>query len=246
MAAMGTHPPSVQALIGAHSVPLGLHSHPCSYLPGRVATEEAWLAWQVKPDAYHALMDRGFRRSGSILYRTACTTCRRCVPIRVPVAEFKPGKSQRRALRRNADLSTHVSKPHLTAEKHDIYRRYLYAQHRKSPQGADIESLREFLYTSCVDSIEIEYRNRFGRLIGVSICDVSRQSLSSVYHFFDPGEAWRSLGVFSVLQEIELCRAWGVPHYYLGYWVEGCPSMDYKRRYQPHELLINGQWQTGN
>lgn len=240
---MSSHPPSAQALIGAHSVPLGMHSHDCSYLPGLTATEEAWLAWQVKPAAYHELMDRGFRRSGNILYRTACNACRKCVPIRVPADEFKPSKSQRRVLRRGADVSMTVREPELTEEKHDAYQRYLFAQHRRSPQGSDIESLREFLYSSCVDSIEIEYRDRVERLIGVSICDISERSLSSVYHYFDPQQAWRSPGVYSALREIELCREMGIPYYYLGYWVEGCKSMDYKRGYNPHELLINGQWE---
>src|SRR5690606_34856665 len=117
--------PNLQTLIGPHSVPLGLHSHECSYLPDRTATEEAWLAWQVKPAAYHELMNRGFRRSGNILYRTVCETCSKCIPIRIPVKQFKPSRSQRRVLRRNADVSMHVQEPEVTAEKHDVYQRYL-------------------------------------------------------------------------------------------------------------------------
>lgn len=240
---MGSQNLSLEALIGPHSVPLGLHSHECSYLPARQATEEAWLAWQVSPAAYHELMDRGLRRSGNILYRTRCEGCRMCVPIRVPAAEFAPTKGQRRVLRRNADVQMSLHEPDLTAEKHDLYKRYLVAQHDKSPQGGDIESMREFLYSSCVATVEIEYRDPDGRLLGVSICDISRRSISSVYHFFEPEESRRSIGVFSVLREIELCRQKGIPHYYLGYWVNGCQAMQYKARYQPHELLINGKWQ---
>ncbi|MBK8207476.1 MAG: arginyltransferase [Planctomycetes bacterium] len=240
---MGTQNVSVPTLIGPHSVPLGLHSHECSYLPDRQATEEAWLAWQVSPAAYHELMDRGIRRSGNILYRTRCQGCRMCVPIRVPVADFKPTRSQRRVLRRNADVQMSISEPELTPEKHDVYKRYLAAQHDKSPQGADEDSLREFLYSSCVASIEVEYRDPQGRLLGVSICDISRRSMSSVYHFFEPAEAKRSIGVFSVLSEIELCRRKKIPHYYLGYWVKGCSTMEYKQHYRPFELLVNGKWQ---
>jgi arginine-tRNA-protein transferase len=40
-----------------------------------------------------------------------------------------------------------------------------------------------------------------------------------------------------VLQEIEFCRAHGLPYLYLGYWVAGCASMAYKSQYRPHELL---------
>ncbi len=240
---MTSHHPNLQTLIGPHSVPLGRHSHDCSYLPGLAATEEAWLAWQVKPAAYHELMNRGFRRSGNILYRTVCESCSKCIPIRIPVEKFKPSKTQRRVLRRNADVSMSVQEPEVTAEKHDVYRRYLHMQHRHSPQGADMESFRDFLYSSCVDTIEIEYRAQ-GKLLGVSICDKSRRSLSSVYHYFEPGEAQRSIGTHSILKEIEWCRNQGIPHYYLGYWVQGCRTMDYKIGYRPHQLLIDGQWQS--
>src|SRR5690606_24473828 len=203
---VGSHRLSLEALIGPHSVPLGRHSHDCSYPPRRSAAEAAWLVWQISPPAYHELMDRGFRRSGSILYRAVCSGCRKCVPIRVPVADFKPSRSQRRALSRNQDVRMIVHEPDLTAEKHDVYKRYLRAQHDKSPQGEDMESMRDFLYSSCVASVEIEYRDARDKLLGVSICDVSRRSISSVYHFFDPDERKRSLGVFSAVKEIELCQ----------------------------------------
>lgn len=242
---MGSHRLSLEALIGPHAVPLGPHSHECSYLDNRVATEEAWLVWQLSPAAYHELMDRGFRRSGNILYRTVCSACRKCVPIRVPVRDFAPSKSQRRVLRRNEDITMHVGEPDLTAEKHDVYKRYLRAQHASSPQGEDRESMRDFLYSSCVATVEVEYRDADEKLLGVSICDVSKRSISSVYHYFDPDEPKRSLGVFSVLKEIELCRRKKIPYYYLGYWIQGCKAMEYKNQYNPHELLIDGEWTKG-
>jgi arginine-tRNA-protein transferase len=242
---MTSHRLSLDALIGPHSVPLGRHSHECSYLPDRSATEEAWLVWHLSPAAYHELMDRGFRRSGNILYRTACASCRKCVPIRIAVDDFKPSRSQRRTLRRNSDVQVIVHEPELTHEKHDVYKRYLRAQHASSPQGEDMESMRDFLYSSCVATVEIEYRNQSGRLLAASLCDVSRRSISSVYHFYDPDEHRRSLGVFSALKEIELCAQKQIPYYYLGYWIEGCKTMDYKQGYRPHQLLLDGEWVGG-
>ncbi|MBE7490442.1 MAG: arginyltransferase [Planctomycetes bacterium] len=233
---------SLPALFGPHSLPLGTHSHPCNYLPGLEATDEAWLSTGLNPLAYHELMNRGFRRSGHILYRPVCGTCHKCVPIRVPTHEFAPGKSQRRNLRRNADVRPHVAPPRLTDEKLAVYRRYLAVQHSNSPQGADAESLREFLYSTCVQSIEFEYRDSAGNLLGISIADLCNESLSSVYHYFDPAHSRRGIGVFSVLKEIEWARQRGIPWYYLGYWIQGCPTMNYKANYRPHELLVDGRW----
>ena len=53
--------------------------------------------------------------------------------------------------------------PRLTREKHALYRRYLRHQHPGDEQGDDFETLGGFLYTSCVDTAEIEYRDGSGR-----------------------------------------------------------------------------------
>jgi arginine-tRNA-protein transferase len=138
-----------------------------------------------------------------------------------------------------------VHDPELSPEKHDVYKRYLRAQHASSPQGEDMESMRDFLYSSCVATVEIEYRNKAGRLLAASLCDISRRSISSVYHYYDPDEHKRSLGVFSAIKEIELCAEKKIPYYYLGYWIEGCNTMDYKKHYRPQELLLDGEWVKG-
>jgi len=81
-----------------------------------------------------------------------------------------------------------------------------------------------------------------GKLVGVSWLDYLPNSLSSVYFAFEPEEAKRSLGTFSVLKEIEIARMSGREFYYLGFYVPGSPKMSYKGRFKPHELLLDGQW----
>jgi leucyl-tRNA---protein transferase len=239
---MSAELPDVEMLLGPEAIPLGRYAHACSYLPFREASQDSWLSWRLAPDAYKALMDRGLRRSGYLIYDNVCAHCKLCVPMRVPTDRFKPSKSQRRVLRRNAGIQSVVQEPRLTIEKHELYCRYLDSQHQGSAQSSELESMREFLYSSCVATVEVEYRTDDGRLVGVSICDVGRNYMSSVYHFFDPAESRRSIGVYSILNEINLCRDKGIPHYYLGYWIKGCATMDYKAQYRPHELLINGNW----
>ena len=215
--------------------------HDCPYLSDRMAREEAFVIDRLDANVYHDLMDRGFRRSGDFFYRPACESCRACVPLRVVVDEFSPSKSQRRVARRNDDVRFMMNRPELTAEKEELYARYLLYQHPDSTQAQDPSGVDEFLYSACVDSREVCYFVE-ERLIAVSIIDVCDRSISSVYHYFEPGEAERSPGVFSVLTEIEMCRQRGVPHYYMGYWVEGAKTMGYKANYQPHERLIDGVW----
>ncbi len=223
--------------------------HACPYLPGRIASNRAFLAERIDPEIYHAFMDAGFRRSGRVVYQPACAGCRACVPIRVVVATFTPSKSQRRCDRRNADLLLDVSPAEPSDEKFDLYRRYTLARHRDGDDDPDPdrESFESFLYRSPVDTLEFAYRDADHRLLAVGICDVSRRSLSSVYFYFDPAESKRGLGTYGALREIAFAREATIPYYYLGYWIEPCRSMRYKAKFRPYELLHpDGRWRRGS
>lgn len=214
----------------------------CPYLPDRVARYRGFVADRLDGETYHALMDAGFRRAGGAFYAMDCPGCRACVPLRVPVAEFRPSRSQRRTWRRNRDLTVEFAAPRCSDEAFALYRRYLRHRHPDTPADETREHFEQSLYAAVVDSVEARYR--LGEaLIGVSLLDVCSRSVSAVYHFFEPAHARRRLGVFSVLAEIEYARQLGAPWYYLGYLVAGARTMAYKADYRPHELLRDGVWQ---
>src|SRR6185312_6100137 len=224
-----------------------LPRHSCPYLPGRVAEDRAVWASSIPPDIYQRFMDSGFRRSGRLVYQPMCRGCRQCLSLRVPVAEFRPDKSQRRCRRNNGDLQVIVQSPVFTSEKYDLYSTYLRAWHGKAePDGA--EALEAFLYDSPLEStVEFEYRDADEKLIAVGISDVCPTSLSSVYFFFDPGQQKRGLGTFGALYEIAFAADHGLPYYYLGYWVKDCPAMSYKQSFRPNEVLEpDGVWRRLN
>ncbi len=190
-------------------------------------------------------MDANFRRSGRVVYQPICGGCRACRQIRVPVATFCPNKSQRRCWRSNGDLIVTRGAPCLTQEKFELYSRYIAAWHGKQ-EPETREGLEQFLYSSPVDTSEYEYRDPQGRLIGVGICDFSPRSLSTVYFYHDPQVSKRALGTFAAMYEIEEAQKVGIPYYYLGFWVEGCPSMHYKANFRPSEVLhSDGEWRRG-
>lgn len=217
---------------------------PCPYLPDRMARTRAFRVEQMPGEAYRLFMNAGFRRSGQIFYQPVCAGCRRCLPLRVPTDLFAPSKSQRRIWRRNQDLRVTRVSPHPTEEKFALYTRYQRDWHDGAMMG-DWEEFAHLLYDAPVPGVELEYRTADDRLIGAGICDLSASSLSSVYFYFDPAEARRGLGTFSVLYEIDLARRLGISHYYLGYWVEGCRQMEYKASFRPHEVLDpTGSWRA--
>ena len=217
----------------------------CPYLEGKVARLPLRMPLTgVTPEEFDLLLAEGDRRFGPFLYRTACPSCEACQPIRVPIADFAPSRSQRRAIKKNDDVEVVMGDPQVSPRHLEIYNRHLMERGlARSEEGIGEAAYRLHLLKTCVDTKEVRYYVR-GRLVATSILDVGKTSASSVYHAFDPDESGRSLGVFSVVKEIALCKELGLAWYYLGLYVEDCSRLSYKAQYRPHERRVDGQWRA--
>ncbi len=212
----------------------------CSYVPAETASLMYRLCAGLDAGRFQELLRRGWRRHGCHLFRPACPVCTRCRSLRVDITRFRPGKSQRRCLRRNQGVEVLVQRPTVTADHMRLYNAWhadMSARRGWQFHPTDMNDYAEaFLLGDWEFAREMLYL-RDGRLAGVSLVDVVDDGLSSVYFYHDP--EWRDLGpgTFSILQEIEFCRRTGRPHLYLGYWIAECPSMAYKANFGPHEVL---------
>lgn len=213
---------------------------PCPYLSGLSSRSEIYYADKLECDVYERLLARGFRRSGRIVYRPRCRNCQECRQIRILVDHFLPTRSMRRVMRSNADMRVHIDTLNPTDEKFEMYGRYLDHQHDNT-MSRSYKTFSDFLYDSPLHTLEICY-TLGNRLIGVSIVDRCESGLSSVYMYFDPEFASKSLGTYSVLWEVEYCRTHKLPYYYLGYYVAGSPTMAYKSRYRPNQVLVGDDY----
>lgn len=215
----------------------------CSYLKDRQARSQvATPSFLVTARVYSELVRHGFRRSGSFTYRPQCDECRACVPVRIPVDEFVPNRSQRRAACRHNGLEILLHGMKDNEEHFKLYQRYQKIRHRDDSMDSDDPAqYHNFLLQSHVDSTIIEFRDH-GELRMVSLIDILDDGLSSVYTFYDPEVANASFGTYNILWQIELCRKLELKYLYLGYWIEESRKMAYKAKFHPLHGLINGEW----
>ena len=219
--------------------------HPCGYFPERVARDLVLDPQDPRlPQLYPQALDWGFRRSGDIVYRPHCRGCRACVAVRIPVADFKPDRSQRRCLARNADIDMRVLPAERSDEQLALYQRYLTARHAGG--GMDDHGAHEFdqfLVGSWSQGRFLEFREHDSRrLLAVAVTDLVGDAMSAVYTFYDPDQRARSLGTLAILKQLEWAQRENRTHLYLGYWIAGHRKMDYKSRFGPLEGFDGREW----
>jgi arginine-tRNA-protein transferase len=221
----------------------------CSYFPEKRSRFKAFHSDETLADEmFEVALAIGFRRCGEIYYKTSCRHCHLCLPYRVPVADFKPTRSQRRVLKRNEDVLITVDVPKATSEKEAMYLRYQASQHGEGAiqdRGADlVDTMYTQMYTNPTTTREMElYLDE--KLIGFGIIDLANHVVSAVYNVFEPEYGDRSLGTLMILRTLEWANNNRFAYYNLGYMIPGHPKMDYKRRFGPAEGLnpFTGEWE---
>jgi leucyl-tRNA---protein transferase len=153
-----------------------------------------------------------------------------------------------RNLKSNFDIASEVKPARATSEQYSLFRTYI--DHRHNEGGMMDMTVLDFaamVDDTIVDSRIVEYRlptdyQPEGELVAAVLIDVLADGLSLIYSFYSPEFEKRSLGTFVILDMIRRTARMGLPHTYLGFWVEGSQKMMYKGRFKPQERLMQGQW----
>lgn len=212
----------------------------CSYLEGHEQITHYKIIEQCHVEAYHALVIRGWRRFGSMFFRPVCRDCEACESVKIDVDAYAFSRSARRILKKAGKFRTLIQRPTLTSAHLELFQRY--HDHMKEKRDWQTQTITaKNYYLSFVNGhgdfgYEVLYFDD-EKLIAVDLVDLLPDGISSIYFYYDPDYASYSLGHYSLYQQIQYAKKRGLPWIYLGYYVQGCQSLRYKKDYKPLYLL---------
>jgi leucyl-tRNA---protein transferase len=208
---------------------------------------DVFFADRLSLQKWDEMLARGWRHNGLMVFRLSidlddngipCPV----IPLRYDLKDFEFSKSQRIILKRNQDL-THVFRPtKIDDEKHE-----LFFNHAKKYRSNQPDSLFEFISTDpkrpfktwelCVYKAD--------KLVACSFMDITPHAISSTYAMYDLSESKRSLGIFTMLLELEYAMSKRKKYYYPGYAFEQPSFYDYKKKFKNVEFYNwkNEIWQ---
>ena len=218
----------------------------CHYLPDQMWRLEYRIVQQLTSDEYRGLVQQGWRRFGHMLFRPRCPACTACQPIRVVVDAFRPDRNQRRVEKLNSETRLVIGAPQIDQARLDLYQRHhVHHAEQKGWPLPEMDHGHQHIASIIEGPLPVMewayYRD--DRLVAISYIDDLRDGYSGIYFYHDPDYRKLSLGTWICLSLIRQAAGRHIPYIYLGYYIEGCRSMEYKGRFGPNQVLSpDGKW----
>jgi leucyl-tRNA---protein transferase len=194
---------------------------------------EYYFPQSLSPARLDRYLAGGWFRSGPSLFRAKMLclggSLYSVVNIRVALEEYHFSRSLRRVLNRGeARFRVEIGPAQVDEQREGMYR-----QHKRRFKGFIFETLDEFLFGGMsrflFDTQEIAIYDE-DQLVAVSYFDQGQASLASLLGLYQGGYQRYSLGLFTMLHEIQYARTMGLRYFYPGYILQGYPGFDYKLR----------------
>ena len=161
------------------------------------------------------------------------------IPLRINLAQFTLSKSQRIILRRNQDLIVKTRVPKTTIKEKKVFKKHFQ---RVEPYGNS--ELTNFIPPIGCPPFGLKFRvyKPTKENIATSFIHWGKEAVSATYCIYDPDESnGRSVGIFTMLLELEYARKMGAKYYYHGYAFDIPSSLDYKFNFNGLEYF---DWET--
>jgi arginine-tRNA-protein transferase len=215
----------------------------CSYLDNEQQTMHYKIIDLCTKEQCSSLIERGWRRFGTMFFRPICKNCTQCESIKIDINNYKFSKSDRRVIKKASHFKIIIQSPSLTHKHLELFTKYHdYMRDKRDWDQQNITSqnyYQSFVQGHSDFGYEVLYFDE-DTLIAVDLIDVLEEGISSIYFYYDPHYQNFSLGKYSIYYQIEYAKQLGLSWIYLGYYVSECQSLAYKSRYKPY-LTLQGR-----
>ncbi len=202
----------------------------------------------LTPDSIDTMLEHGWFRHGNFAVTSTFNAIeaewRSGVMLRIALNDFQFKKRHRKLLRRNSELFRVEIGPYQpTASKEELWQLYKSEIHRW-PQipGFDYLVFRgSEAFHYCSLELQVFHEQQ---LVAFSVFDAGKLSIASLEAAWHPDFKDYSLGIFTMLLEIEFAKMSGCTFYYPGFIAKDLPMFQYKLRpgnVQYYDLL-HQQW----
>ena len=212
----------------------------CSYLDNKEQTTDYKFINDCS--AYHTqeLIERGYRRFGKMYFRPVCDGCHECQSIKIDVENYVFSKSEKRVLKKSKELTTYIQTPTISKNHLSVFDSYHRHMSKKKDWSFQTTTAEHYYHSFVVGheeyGKEVLYFDN-DQLVGVDLIDILEDGISSIYFYYDPKYSHLSPGKLSLLNQIRFAKELKKKWIYLGYYVEGCSSLNYKAQYKPYTTL---------
>lgn len=193
----------------------------------------------------------GWFRNAALLYRSQIICLDEdffsVINIRLRLADYQFKKRFKKILRKvHQDFDVVVRPATITRQKEELYQK-----HKVRFEGFIYHSLEQFFYGDfgeqwVYNTYEVSVYDG-DKLIAVSFFDMGKKSMASLLGLYDMDYKKYSLGIFTMLQEIQYAQQKGMSYYYPGYVLDTPSVFDYKLELGTMQYYNwNGRWQNWN
>ena len=212
----------------------------CPYFDNKKACTKYRYVSECSTETCEKSIENGWRRFGKLFFMPMCQDCTACKSVRIVVADFKPSRSMRRTWQKNQDIKIKMTRPKLSQEHLSLYKAYHQFMHYKKAWKKERANFTDYFNAFINGYHNFGYEFSYyleEKLVAVALFDLTGQSLSAVYCYYDPNLRHRGLGTFSILNQVFYAKSQNIPFVYLGYWIKDNLSLNYKANFSPLEVL---------
>ncbi len=202
---------------------------------------------RIKGKELDDYLANGWYRMGQTIFTThfLCfgETFYSAIWVRLDLQAHQFSKSLRKIIKRNnGRFQFHFGKAVIDVPRENLYQRYR-AIFPGMIAPSILDSLQDGDHFNVYNTYEFTVYDG-AKLIAVSYFDLGENSIASILGFYDPEYKPFSLGLYTMLMEVEYGKIQGFKYFYPGYVVPGYDRFEYKLRIGPVDYydLRSGDW----